>query len=124
MQRSPFTLRPDMDVMDASQFLVDRQISGAPVVDRQGHMVGILTERDCFKTTLSAGYYEELGGRVSEYMTRDVQAVDPEMSILDIARLFLRAPFRRYPVVSEGLLIGLISRRDVLKALLSLSHSM
>ena len=110
--------------MDASQFLVDHHISGAPVVDQQGNMVGILTERDCFKTTLSAGYYDELGGCVSEYMTRDVQTVDPEMSILDIAGLFLRAPFKRYPVVSNGMLVGLISRRDVLRALLSLSHSM
>jgi len=123
MRRSPLTLRPDMEIMNASQFLVDHHISGAPVVDEQELMVGILTERDCFKTTLSAGYYEELGGSVSEYMTRDVQSVDPDMSILDLAGLFVRAPFRRYPVVSEDRLIGLISRRDVLKALLTLSHS-
>lgn len=112
-----------MDVLDASQFLVDHHISGAPVLDEQGRMVGILTERDCFKTTLSAGYYEELGGRVSEYMSRDIQSVEPDMSILDLAALFLKAPFRRYPVVSEDRLIGLIGRRDVLRALLTLAHS-
>ena len=111
----------DMDLIEASHSLVVHEISGAPVVDEHGNLVGILTERDCFKTTLNAGYHEELAGKVSEYMTCDVVTVAPDMSVLDLAIIFLKNNFRRYPVISENQLVGLISRRDVLNALLKLT---
>ena len=115
------TFTADMDLLEASHSMVVHAVSGAPVVDEQGLRVGILTERDCFKTTLNAGYHGELAGKVSEYMTREVETVSADMSILDLAVLFLRNKYRRYPVVSENHLIGIISRRDVLKALLILA---
>jgi len=121
MTTSIVTVTPDMDILEASRSLVNHGISGAPVVDELGNLVGILTERDCFKITLNAGYFEELGGKVSEFMSRDVETVTPEMSVLDLAELFLRTRYRRYPVVVDNRLVGLISRRDVLKALLDLS---
>ncbi|HKK16419.1 MAG TPA: CBS domain-containing protein [Gammaproteobacteria bacterium] len=111
----------DMDLIEASHSLVVNGISGAPVVNEQGLLVGILTERDCFKTTLNAGYHGELAGKVSDYMTRDVVTVNPDMSLLDLAVLFLKNRYRRYPVVSEKRVVGIISRRDVLNALLTLS---
>ena len=121
MTTSIVTFTSDMDLLEASHSLVVHGVSGAPVVDEQGLLIGILTERDCFKTTLNAGYHGELAGKVSEYMTREVETVTPDMSILDLAVLFLKNKYRRYPVVSENHLIGIISRRDVLKALLTLS---
>ena len=123
MTTSIVTLAPDMDILKASQSLVNHGISGAPVVDDLGNLVGMLTERDCFKITLNAGYFEELGGKVSEFMSRDVETVTPEMSVLDLAELFLRTKYRRYPVIQDNRLIGLISRRDTLKAMLDLSPS-
>lgn len=113
-------LHPDMQILTASHLLVQNKISGAPVMDNQGNLVGMLTERDCFRTTLTAGYYEELGGLVADYMSRDVKTVDPDMSVIDLAQLFLKVPYRRFPVMRNNRLIGLISRRDVLRALLSL----
>ena len=121
MTTSIITFRADMDLIEASHSLVVHEVSGAPVVDAEGLLVGILTERDCFKTTINAGYHGELAGKVSDYMTHDVETVSPDMNLLDLAVLFLKNKFRRYPVVSENRPIGIISRRDVLRALLALS---
>ena len=121
MTTAMVTFSEDMELIQASRLLVDHEISGAPVVNEQGHLVGILTERDCFKPTVDARYHDELAGKVREFMTRDVVSVNPDMSVMDLATLFLKNKYRRYPVVSEKKLVGLISRRDVLQSLLHLS---
>lgn len=112
------TFKQDMPVLDAIQELVDRRISGAPVVDNLGNLVGMLSEKDCLKVALNAGYYEELGGSVSEYMTTKVETVDSTASILELARLFIDTPFKRFPVLGDDeTLVGQISRADVLRAI-------
>lgn len=120
MSRDLVKFQPDMDVLEAARILVDRRISGAPVVDPLGNLVGILSEKDCLKTALSAGYHEEWGGRVEEYMSRGVITLEADTSVIDAARRFLDEGYRRYPVVNEGRLVGLISRRDILRALSTL----
>ncbi len=117
MTRSLFTLQQEMEILRAVHILVENDISGAPVVDECGKLVGILTERDCMRIDLEAGYYEGYGGRVGNYMSKNVVTIDPDMSILDLAKRFIDAPYRRYPVVKNDSLIGLISRRDVMRAL-------
>ena len=111
------TFKPDMDVLDAIQELVKHRIAGAPVVNDQGELVGMLSELDCTKVALNAGYYGDWGGPVSEYMTPEVQTVDAEMNIIDLAQKFLDTGFRRFPVLRGNRLVGQISRRDVLRAL-------
>jgi len=111
------TFKPDMDVLDAIQELVQHRIAGAPVVNDQGELVGMLSELDCTRVALNAGYYGDWGGPVSEYMTPDVQTVDAEMNIIDLAQKFLDTGFRRFPVLRDNRLVGQISRRDVLRAL-------
>ena len=115
------TFKPDMDVLDAIHELVTHRIAGAPVVDDQGELVGMLSELDCLKIALNAGYFGDRGGPVSDFMTPDVQTVDAEMSIVDLAQRFLDSRFRRFPVLHENRLVGQISRRDVLRALEALS---
>jgi CBS domain-containing protein len=117
------TLRPEMDVLEAIATLVDNRISGAPVVDALGTVVGVLTERDCIDVLLQAGYHGDPGGRVEEYMTREPQTVDVSASLFDVARRFAAAPFRRFPVLESGRLVGMISRRDVLRHVLDLAGS-
>jgi len=117
MAREVITFRPDMHVLDAMEVLLTRHISGAPVVDRRGKLVGILSEKDCMQTLLHSSYYRELGGLVEEYMTREVQTVDSSTSIVTAAELFMSCSYRRFPVVDGGRLVGLISRRDILKAI-------
>ncbi len=115
------TFKPDMDVLDALHELVKNRIAGAPVVDDQGELVGMLSELDCLKIALNAGYYGDSGGPVSEYMTPDVETIDAEMSIIDLAQKFLSCGYRRFPVLRNNRLVGQISRRDVLRALGQLS---
>ena len=120
MTKSLVTFTPDMGVLRAIQMLVEQRISGAPVLDEQGNLVGILSEKDCMKVALSAGYHGEWGGRVSEYMSEGVEAVEVDTSILEVAEKFMKGEVRRYPVVKENRLVGQISRRDVLRALATL----
>lgn len=111
------TFTPDMEILRAIHALVEKRISGATVVDERGNVVGMLSEQDCIKVALHAGYHEELGGRVSEYMSTEVKTIDVDTSILEVAELFLNAPYRRYPVMDNNRLVGQISRRDVLRAM-------
>jgi len=111
------TFSPDMDITDAIHLLLEKGISGAPVVDKRGNIIGMLSERDCIKVALSAGYYSQRGGKVAEFMKREVKTVDANASLLDVARMFLEAPFKRYPVMRDNLLVGQISRSDILRAL-------
>jgi len=111
------TFTPDTDILKAIHLLVEKRISGAPVVDDHGNLVGMLSERDCVRVAMEAGYYGESGGRVEEFMTRDVQIIDADMSIVELAQLFVDKPYRRYPVFEDSRMVGQISIRDVLRAL-------
>ena len=111
------TFAPDMDVQAAIQKLVKNQIAGAPVVDNQGTLIGMLSEKDCLKVALDSSYNECPAGKVSEYMSHSVATVHAETSIVEVAKLFLREPYKRYPVLEENRLVGQISRHDVLRAL-------
>jgi CBS domain-containing protein len=120
MSASLVTFTPEMEVLNAIHKLLQNSISGAPVVDEHGNLVGILSEKDCLKVALHAGYHEVMGGRVSEYMSPNVETVEAESSIIDVAQRFIAGDFRRFPVLAENRLVGQISRRDVLRALESL----
>ena len=117
MAGSLVTFKPDMDVLDAIQTLVRHRISGAPVVDDQGELVGMLSDYDCTKVALNAGYYGDWGGPVSDYMSHKVRTVDADMNIIDLAEQFRKSKHRRFPVLDGNRLVGQICRRDVLRAL-------
>ena len=117
MARRLITLRPDMEILNALHKLVDQDIAGAPVVNDDGRLIGVLTEKDCMKVALNAAYHSEYGGIVADFMSADVEVMAPEDSIVDAARRFLEKRYHRYPVVDNGVLVGQISRRDVMRAL-------
>ena len=117
MTRHLITFSPDMEILQAARTLVERRISGAPVVDEHGNLIGMLTEKDCLKVALHAGYHEEYGGKVSEFMSPKVKTIEADTSIVDVAKIFLTDPHRRYPVIDDNRLVGQISRHDVLRAL-------
>ena len=123
MTRTLVTFRPDTDVLDAIHKLVEHRIAGAPVVDDAGNLVGMLSEFDCMKIALQAAYHGDYGGPVSNYMSKDVQTVNAEMSIVDLAQEFADKGFRRFPVTDKNRLVGQVSRRDVLRALETLARS-
>ena len=117
MSTQLFTVTPDTEIMRAVYLLVEHDISGVPVVDEEGILVGILTERDCIVTAISAGYFDEAGGSVRDFMSSPVEPVQRDDSLMDVADRLSKSIYRRFPVVEDGRLIGLISRRDVLEAL-------
>lgn len=118
MTSKPTVFTRDMDLLDAVCVLVDRRISGAPVVDGRGNLVGVLTERDFLKAALIAGYHGESGGCVGDYMSPGVEVVNADDSLLDVGMRFVASKYRRYPVVEDNRVVGLVSRRDVLRAVI------
>ncbi len=122
MTQSLVTFTRQMDVLDAVYQLVTHRIGGAPVVDEAGNLIGVISEYDCLQVTLNATYYGERGGPVENFMQREVVTVDAEMSIVDLAQKFIDTRYRRYPVMEGNRLVGQISRRDVLRALETLSE--
>lgn len=116
MTRHLVTFRSDMDLFTAINRLLEHNISGAPVVDSQGHLIGLLSEGDCLRGILAGAYHEEVGGNVSAYMAREVEIVTSQTDIIEASERFLRGRRRRLPVVDDGVLVGQISRHDVLRA--------
>ena len=106
MATSLVSFTPGIDVLRAIHLLIENRISGAPVLDEHGNLLGMLPERDWVKVALNAGYYGEVGGPVREYMTSDAHTIDAEISIVELPQLFIDKPFRRYPVVDDTRLIG------------------
>lgn len=114
-------LSPDEPVLRAMRRMLDARISGAPVVDGHGNLVGILTQRDCLTVAYRTSYHGEPAGNIESYMTRDVETVPADMDLVDVIGRFYERPHRRFAVVEGNQLVGLISRRDVLRAVLELA---
>ena len=110
------TFRPETSVVEALSELLDKRISGAPVVDGDGTLVGMLSEVDLIQVFIQDSYYDENAGIVGDCMHAPVETVAPDMDIYSLAEQFRKARRRRYPVVKNGKLVGQISRRDVLRA--------
>ncbi|WP_336296714.1 CBS domain-containing protein [Aliamphritea hakodatensis] len=111
------TFRLTDDLFYAIGMLLEHKISGAPVVDDTGQLVGMLSEQDCLKAILTLTYHEEeMGGKVAECMTTEVHTIGYDADIVHVAEKIINLHCRRLPVVKDGKLIGQISRRDVLKA--------
>ncbi len=111
------TLKPDTDIMEAVNFLLEKRITGALVTNGKGELVGILTEFDCLKLlTLGGPDHEAPRGTVKDFMTSKVQTIPPTMDIYYAAGLFMSEKFRRFPVVENGRIVGAITRFDILRA--------
>lgn len=117
MQKNFLTLDGEMDVLRAAQLLIKSDISGAPVLDKHGRLIGMLTERDCMQVALQGFYHGEPGGLVKQHMSPDPEYVSPDKSVLTVAEMFIKGRFQRYPVVDNGRLVGVIARWDVMRAL-------
>lgn len=116
------TLSPETRIMEAVDFLLRHQVTGAPVVDSTGRLVGIITETDLLKL-LTEGIRGEppTEATVAEFMTADVITVPPTVDIYYIAGMFLANKFRRLPIVEDGKIVGAITRYDLLRVVRKLS---
>lgn len=117
------TFSPEQSLIEVMELLVKHKITGGPVVDENDVLLGIISDSDCMKKISENRYFNiPMGGtnKVKEYMSSTVETIDAEESIFDAAIKFSKSPYRRFPVISEGHLVGQISQGDVLHAALEL----
>lgn len=117
------TFKPSTPIKEAMNIIVKKKISGAPVVDASGRLVGLLSEKDCLKAVLEGPYNQRpsMMGNVGEYMSTNVRTMHPDKSVMDVAIEFAHSQYKRFPVVENGRLLGQISRVDILTAVLKIS---
>ena len=119
MSDSLVTVTPQCSIQDAIEKLLQEEISGLPVTDGDGKLVGIVTEF----ALLGLAYDEKIRqDTVSQHMTTNVLTVQADDPVSKVADLCLVHRVRRVPVMENGRLIGLVARRDVLRSLYE-SHS-
>lgn len=114
MTEDVVTISPEDSIADAIELLLMQRISGLPVTDKGGHLKGIVTE---FALLAIAYDHKVRQDKVGQHMTTEVLTVGPDDPISKVADLCLLHRVRRVPVAENGRLLGLISRRDVLRAL-------
>ena len=139
MVRDVVTVRPDTDVAAAIKLLTEHDVSALPVLDREGDLVGLLSEADLIHrteigtekhrpwwleavtgaSTLAGEFAKSHGKKVGEVMTDGVISVAEETPLSEIAALFERKRIKRVPVVKDGKLVGIVSRSNLIQALAS-----
>lgn len=117
MQTRPITFSADMMVQSAVEKFLNSHQLGGPVVDALGHLIGWVSEQDCISVMLKEAYHCEQVAQVKDVMRKEVLAVGPDTSILELAEMMMGKKPKIYPVVEEGHLLGVISRHDVMLAI-------
>ncbi|MBV7299254.1 CBS domain-containing protein [Enterovibrio paralichthyis] len=118
MNKRPVTFKVSMPLSIAMGKMLNAQQTGGPVVDDNNHVVGFLSEQDLIHKLLRVGYYCQDSDNVADCMRGDVKTVSPDESVIKLAEEMLPAKPKVYPVVDEDdRLIGVISRRDILRAI-------
>lgn len=125
MAKRLITFKPEQPMNDVVNALMKNKISGGPVVNDQNELVGVISEGDCLKEVVK-GKYDNMpifSGLVEEHMAKNVVTVNEELNIFEAAKMFLEKRLRRFPVVKNGKLIGQISQKDVMRAVLNAKSS-
>lgn len=117
MNRLTHFLTPQLGLAEALDRLHHSGLSGLPVLDDQQQLVGFLSEQDCIPSLITGSYHCDTRTQVEDMMSRTPLSVDPDDSILDLARQMTGAKPKIYPVLEQGKVIGIISRHQVMQAL-------
>jgi CBS-domain-containing membrane protein len=143
MTREVISVAPDATVLQAARVMLQHRISGLPVIDSTGKLVGIVSEGDFLRRRetqterrrsrwleflmgpgkMAAEYTQTHGNRVSEVMSDDVQTVDENAALEDIVELMERRRIKRVPVVRDGKVTGIVTRSNLMHAMVSLARS-
>jgi len=110
MTRNVCTIQPEASAQQAAQLLYQKRISGAPVVNAQGQLIGMITEADIISKVNREGL------RVADIMTHELIVVTEETPVGEIAQLLTERKIKRVPVVRDGKLVGIVSRADIVHA--------
>ena len=135
MTRPVITIGPDTPIHEAARLMAERGVSGLPVVDDRGDLVGIISDGDLVvrprpreqrpwwrlffadAEQLAREYQKAVGTLVGEVMTRSVVSVGPDLHVAMAALLIDHRGIRRVPVVADGKVVGIVSRADLVRAL-------
>jgi CBS domain-containing protein len=132
MSPDVLTIQAEATVLEAARLLINGGVSAVPVVDTSGMLVGILSEADIIRHTggvaptdlsdvanAARTMQEAQSRRVADVMTKDVATVSEDTSLHEIADLMLKLGIKRVPIVSRNAVVGIVSRVDLLRALVS-----
>jgi CBS domain-containing protein len=137
------TVPAETTVVKAAKIMLNHGVSGLPVVDHEGRLVGIVTEGDLFRRfeigtepdplqqsagplsypDTARGYVKSHGQQVKDIMTRDVVRVYEDTPLARVAELLDLKHIKRVPVMRDGNIIGVISRADLLRAVVSAAEA-
>jgi CBS domain-containing protein len=112
MSRHVISVRDDEDIYAAIRVMATNEVTGLPVVDEHEKLVGIITEKDVLALLYTM---QDRPGMVRDFMTRDVVCFDQESDLAEVAEALRTRNFRRVPILDQGRLVGIISRRDIIR---------
>ncbi|GED22062.1 CBS domain-containing protein [Halomonas sabkhae] len=122
MSRDCYRVSGKTSVSNLAKGLSLHRLPGAPVVDAHDHLIGFISEQDVLGKVLESAYLNDEPPLVQELMRNEVLTVTPNKSITDLAQEMLGAKPKVYPVTEQSRLVGIVTRRDVLNALLRMRH--
>ncbi len=112
MEKNVVTIPYTASFEDAVETMFERRVGGCPIVDKEEVVVGIITERDVVKYL---SRQKTLDGYASDYMTKGIVTIKPKDTIEDAMKTMIKRKLRRLPVIDEGILVGLITVREILR---------
>lgn len=118
MRTTTAAVRTDTSLTEAARLLLKHELTGCPVVNADGTVIGFISEQDFLKQLMASSYHGEGEKTVGELMHADPLTVSPEDNVVDLAEQMTGPKPKIYPVVEHGKLIGEIARHDLLRAFL------
>ena len=125
MSKEVITFHKSDSIFEVKRVLLEKKISGAPIINKSGKLIGIISETDLMKQIVDSRYYNMPMSKttVSKYMTENVDSISPNETIFDAAEKFLRLKRKRFPVMVSNKILGIISRVDIITAALNIRSS-
>lgn len=117
MTRDVCTVHEDTPVYEAMRVLVDKGVTGLPVVDDDMCLLGIVSEKDMLRLLWET---REKHGTVGHVMTRETVTFDESTEVSEVCECLIANSFRRVPILADGKLVGIVSRSDIIKFILDL----
>ena len=121
MSKEVITFNKSDSIFEAKRIMLEKKISGAPIINKSGKLIGIISESDLMKQIVDSKYYNMPMSKttISKYMTKNVDFISPNETIFDVAEKFLRLKRKRFPVMESNKILGIISRVDIISAALN-----
>ena len=125
MTHNLIVFKPQDTIHEVMTAFIKYRISGGPVLNDQGDLVGVISEADCMKEISDSRYFNMpiLDKSVSHFMTKEVDTIQSNLSVFDAAALFSKSSRRRYPVMEENRLVGQVSRKDIVISALNMKSN-